>query len=278
MMMKKTILTAAIAGSLMSLSAFAQTTDESGQWAELEKNLRSSSEQLANAEVTVDVIAQDFQAEFGDQYTPVTVSGVRFLADKSGSFLLRPDSTFYLGNGEIQPLRDPMIDMDLASMEGKWPSLPLPEGVDKKGDVYVFTDPTCTYCQKFEESVDEYLEAGVQVNYIPFPRAGISSTTNQGYQVWAGALCSGEDVGQKFHQLMTDDKAEYDMPESGAECLSRLHEGYNYGRLIGVTGTPYIFVRNEKGEYSGFNGLVQPTQVASQIGVLIRPSKGNALN
>lgn len=275
--MKKQLLSAMIVSSFMSVSAFADSPSNEEQWAELEKKIQGSSQQLASTGVKVDPIAGDFQAKYGDQYTPVTVSGVRFLAQSKGDFLVRPDGAFYIGDGEILPLKDPMIDLDLANMGEKWPSLPLPEGVEKAGDVYVFTDPTCGYCRQFEEGVEQYLNAGIQVNYIPFPRVGVSSPTNQGYQLWAGALCAEDkDVGEKFHELMTDGNASYDVPEVGAECTARLHEGYNYGRQVGVTGTPYIFIRGENGEYAGFNGLVEPSQVASSIGVLIRANRNTA--
>lgn len=273
--MKIKFLTSVIAATLMSLSASALADNHShdNDWSVIEDKIKSAS----GSEAVIDPMTPDFQVKFGEEYIPVMISGVRFLTNETADFLMRPDSVFYLGEGEVTPLRDMMFELDLEKTGDKWPSLSVPEGVEKAGDVYVFTDPTCGYCRQFEEGVDAYLNAGIQVNYIPFPRAGVTSTTNQGYQLWAGALCSDENVGEKFHELMTDASATYDMPESGAECLSRLHEGYAYGRSMGISGTPFIFATNGEGEFAGFAGLVEPSQVASQIGVLIRSRSNSGL-
>ena len=42
-------------------------------------------------------------------------------------------------------------------------------------NIFVFTDVDCGYCRQFHNQIDEYLELGIKVNYLAYPRAGIGS-------------------------------------------------------------------------------------------------------
>ena len=48
---------------------------------------------------------------------------------------------------------------------------------DPVHQVLVFTDPDCGFCRRLHEQVEGYAEAGIQIQYLAFPRAGIGSTT-----------------------------------------------------------------------------------------------------
>ena len=39
--------------------------------------------------------------------------------------------------------------------------------VEPKHTVTVFTDIDCTYCRKLHAQIDEYLENGIAVRYVP---------------------------------------------------------------------------------------------------------------
>ena len=41
--------------------------------------------------------------------------------------------------------------------------------------IFVFTDVDCGYCRQFHREINDYLDLGIQVNYLAFPRAGIVS-------------------------------------------------------------------------------------------------------
>ena len=42
-------------------------------------------------------------------------------------------------------------------------------------NIYVFTDVDCGYCRQFHNQIDDYLNLGIKVNYLAYPRAGINS-------------------------------------------------------------------------------------------------------
>ena len=53
------------------------------------------------------------------------------------------------------------------------------EPKEKKTDIYVFTDVDCGYCRKLHSEITNYLENGIQVNYLAYPREGLESETYQ---------------------------------------------------------------------------------------------------
>ena len=61
------------------------------------------------------------------------------------------------------------------------------EPKEKKTDIYVFTDVDCGYCRKLHSEITNYLENGIQVNYLAYPREGLESDT---YQKMKTAWCS----------------------------------------------------------------------------------------
>ena len=61
------------------------------------------------------------------------------------------------------------------------------EPKEKKTDIYVFTDVDCGYCRKLHSEITSYLENGIQVNYLAYPREGLKSET---YQKMNTAWCS----------------------------------------------------------------------------------------
>jgi thiol:disulfide interchange protein DsbC len=46
---------------------------------------------------------------------------------------------------------------------------------ETKYKVVVFTDIDCPYCRKLHEEIKNYLKQGIEVSYVPFPRAGLGS-------------------------------------------------------------------------------------------------------
>ena len=44
-----------------------------------------------------------------------------------------------------------------------------------KHSVYVFTDVDCGYCRQFHRQIKQYTDLGIKINYLAFPREGLSS-------------------------------------------------------------------------------------------------------
>ena len=101
---------------------------------------------------------------------------------------------------------------------------------DSEYQLYVFTDVDCGYCRRLHEQIPEYNEAGIQIRYAAFPRAGIGSQTfRKMTSVWCAA----------------DQRAAMDVAKAGdtpdpATCDSPVPSQYQLGQAMGVTGTPAL--------------------------------------
>lgn len=110
------------------------------------------------------------------------------------------------------------------------------------GEVTVFTDTTCAFCQKLHQEIDQLTAAGIAVRYVPFPRAGSHSPS--GEQL-AQVLCSAQPTNA-LTMAFQGGQLEND-PSS--ECLAAVENGYHLGQRFGVPGTPTIALLNgELGE------------------------------
>jgi len=118
--------------------------------------------------------------------------------------------------------------------------------VDKIGTAYVFTDPTCGYCRKLHFEMQTYLDKGIEVIYIPYPRSGMEG---QGHDELVDVFNSGDDAGKKeAMNLAKQDKAQdikslptYKESPKGTELVN---EGVEIGRELGIRGTPSIYLEN----------------------------------
>ena len=97
--------------------------------------------------------------------------------------------------------------------------------------IFVFTDVDCGYCRQFHREINDYLDLGIQVNYLAFPRAGIDSKS---YKKVVSAWCSSQP-----NQAITELKLGYEIKEN--VCLNNpVEKHFDLGNSLGVTGTPSI--------------------------------------
>lgn len=101
---------------------------------------------------------------------------------------------------------------------------------ESKRYLTVFTDVDCFYCRRFHSEVPELLEAGLEVRYLAFPRAGIGS---ESYNVMVSVWCA-EDAPQ----AMTDAKNGLKIDE--ITCPNPVAEQYEVGIKAGIQGTPTL--------------------------------------
>ena len=103
--------------------------------------------------------------------------------------------------------------------------------VDIKHSVTVFTDIDCTYCRKLHSQIDQYLEQGIQVRYLLYPRNGPASKSwSTSEDVWCA-----DDRNQALTAAKLDRK--FDTSQCDASMIT---EHYGVGRDIGLSGTPAI--------------------------------------
>ena len=127
-----------------------------------------------------------------------------------------------------------------------------PEG-EVKRSVYVFTDPTCPYCQRFHSEIPALNAAGIEVVYLGFPRSGVGSDA---YHQLTSAFCS-KDKDAAFDHLMRDPATAIDSDR----CLSPVDFHYDLAARLQVQGTPAVF--DDRGNQIG--GYLTSDQLLSAL-------------
>jgi thiol:disulfide interchange protein DsbC len=122
---------------------------------------------------------------------------------------------------------------------------------DEKYVISVFTDITCGYCRKLHNEVGALNDAGVTVQYLAFPRAGINSEV---YQDMVSVWCADDP-----NDALTS--AKNGGAVTAARCENKVAEQYMFGKTVGVTGTPNIVLPN--GEV--IPGYLPATQIVSKL-------------
>jgi len=105
---------------------------------------------------------------------------------------------------------------------------------DADYEITVFTDVDCGYCRRLHQQMSEYIDAGIQVHYAAFPRAGAGSDT---FRKMTSVWCA------------EDQHAAMDLAKSGGtpepvDCDAPVTAQYRLGQSLGVTGTPALLTPN----------------------------------
>ena len=120
------------------------------------------------------------------------------------------------------------------------------QGADQEHstDVFVFTDPTCGYCQKLHREVEQFQALNININYLPFPRGG---SYDYGYKQWVNVMCATDRKSAlsdaKISQLVPSIPPTT-TPEQIQVCKDTVMKYYNLGVKMGIQGTPAIFSEN----------------------------------
>ena len=169
------------------------------------------------------------------------VRGLVQVSTENGLFYASADGTYFL-QAKIYNLDEEMRnESEIALAEMRIEGLKQFENSyiefkakKEKYVVTVFTDTTCGYCRRLHEQMGEYNEAGITVRYLAYPRAGLSSPT---YRQMVNVWCA------------TDPKDAMSTAKAGqnvapASCKTDIAKQYQFGRSIGVNGTPNIILPN----------------------------------
>ena len=120
--------------------------------------------------------------------------------------------------------------------------------------VTVFTDVDCPYCAKFHRDVPALNEAGVQVRYLLFPRAGLQGRS---YQRAVGVWCADDPV-ESVGIAKAGGEVEY------RECENPVKNHYALGQEIGIRGTPAIILDDGR----TIAGYVPPRRLIGEMGLV----------
>lgn len=117
--------------------------------------------------------------------------------------------------------------------------------------IYVFTDIDCGYCRKLHSEIDQYLNQGIEVRYLFYPRAGVGSDS----YFKAVAVWCAKDRNAAFTKAKKGDGIEMKQCDNPVQAHMKLGEDF------GATGTPMIIT--SKG--SIIPGYVNATSLAQGL-------------
>lgn len=136
--------------------------------------------------------------------------------------------------------------------------LKKPDGTPLKGTLYVFTDYTCPHCRDLHEHINEFLDNGYSVIYLPLPRKGLNTTVAQNMQK---AICATHPLSA-LNKLYSKGVLPDGIKEK-ANCTVNVSSYYEWAREANVTGTPYIIGSNGKTT----SGFTSSGSVVDQLGM-----------
>ena len=117
-----------------------------------------------------------------------------------------------------------------------------PDG-ETQAVAYVFTDFTCGYCRSLHRNIENYLQKGIEIRYLAYPRSGTESSV---YGDMVSIWCADDP-----QRAMT--RAKRGKQVETAFCAHPVDEHLKLGTLMGVRGTPTIVM----GDGRVFPGLVR---------------------
>ena len=101
--------------------------------------------------------------------------------------------------------------------------------------VTVFTDVDCTYCRKLHSEINQYMEQGIAIRYLLYPRNGPASRAwTRSEEVWCA-----RDRNNALTMAKLD--REFETNKCDTSMLSR---HYLIGQDVGLSGTPAIVLDN----------------------------------
>jgi thiol:disulfide interchange protein DsbC len=126
-----------------------------------------------------------------------------------------------------------------------------------KYTVSVFTDVNCGFCRALHEHVAEFNKAGIAVEYLAWPREGVTTTAGRPtptYTEMVSVWCAA------------DRKAAFTAAKEGhtpkvVTCTNPVKDQFDLGLKLGVSGTPTII--GPDGSMLG--GYVTPEQLLQAL-------------
>lgn len=228
--MKKLVFGLALAGvsAFASYNLWAESNATEGQLAPVVAQEQGAVEsKLASVGITV------------KRVSPSPVPGMQEVITDRGVFYASADGR-YLMQGTMIDLDQrknlteaALSDVRLEGVKEYEDSMIVYKADNEKGKITVFTDITCGYCRKLHRELEDYLDAGITVQYLAFPRGGLSGS---GYTDLMNVWCA-----DNKQQALTDAKAG-SKPEKIEQCNAPVAEHYQLGQSFGISGTPAIIL------------------------------------
>ncbi|TKB53000.1 bifunctional protein-disulfide isomerase/oxidoreductase DsbC [Ferrimonas aestuarii] len=175
--------------------------------------------------------------------SPSPVAGLYEVVTPQGLFYVSEDGS-KLVHGQIYDINDSMKNLTETRMNGmRVAALEKVKGSaiefkapNEKHVVTVFTDISCGYCRKLHNEMQNYLDAGITIRYLAFPRGGERSAAwAQMEKLW----CAADPKA-----AMGDAKAGEKLTNDSCDKAKAIAEHYQLGNLFGVNGTPAMVLED----------------------------------
>ncbi|MAD54337.1 bifunctional protein-disulfide isomerase/oxidoreductase DsbC [Idiomarina sp. UBA3162] len=122
----------------------------------------------------------------------------------------------------------------------------------EKHVVTIFTDTTCGYCQRLHNNLGSYLDKGITVQYLAFPRGGLGSKGGRELQQAWCAKDGSEALSSLFNEQAIS---------ATTLCDNPVAQHYRLGQMLGVTGTPALILPDGR----MLAGLRTPDAIINEI-------------
>ena len=179
--------------------------------------------------------------------TPSPIKGIVEVITEQGLFYVSEDGKYFM-HGKLYGIEDGVFNHTEESLakvringmkEFNNDMIVFP-AKNEKHVVTVFTDITCGYCRRMHDQIGEYNDKGITVRYLAYPRSGIRDQQGnyaQGFKDLQSIWCH-EDPADALT------KAKLGAQVAQRICDSKVEAEFNFGRQIGVNGTPAIILEN----------------------------------
>lgn len=174
---------------------------------------------------------------------PAPIAGLYEVVTSQGLFYVTEDGSKLI-HGQVYDLNNKMANLTEQRMASVRKGL-LAKVADsviefkspkEKHVVTVFTDTSCGYCRKLHDEMQSYLDAGITIRYLAFPRGGErSGAWKEMEKLW----CAKDPKA-----AMGDAKAGNKLPTASCDKASAIAEHYALGNTFGVNGTPALVLED----------------------------------
>ncbi len=162
-----------------------------------------------------------------------------FYASADGKFLVQ-GKMYGLGENISNLTEESLAQVRIDGMAKFSDAMIVFPAKEEKHVVTVFTDITCGYCRKMHDQIADYNDKGITIRYLAYPRAGVKDRAgrySQGFKDLRSIWCH-EDP----QDALT--KAKSGSNVAARICDMPIEGEFNFGRQVGVTGTPAIMLAN----------------------------------
>lgn len=240
-----------------SLTACAQSAPDTGTKAPVAA-APSDAQAAARAREAIRKLAPNADIQY---VGPAIIPGFQEVVAMRSTFFVSNDGK-YLVNGKIFDVERTIDVTDHAYAGIRKEALakvPKSERIvfaasNPKHVVTVFTDVECGYCRRMHQDIAQYNAAGITIEYLAYPRAGMGSADAKLMEaVW----CSADRKA-----ALTEAKAGRPVPPK--TCTNPVGRHHDIGEVVGLQGTPMVITS----EGVALPGYMPPADMLRLLDVL----------